>query len=179
MLLIWCKSYKIDGTVPAVFVWGSSTLTILCRSSKKPLTAGDLKSKQKLTCLTQDIFPEFCWWEVKSANGVGSWVWDTVRNYFKNVKVTFPLFQRQCLNKRQNILVLFFSASILNFICQNLICTNQNCLGWIVINRGYYKVTRGYEISFRVLKNISRVSAVNEWNFFQHKKRNFVSPSTM
>ena len=153
---------------PSSFVCGSSTLTILCRSSKKPLTAGDLKSKQKLTCLTPDIFPEFCWWWVKSANGVGSWVWDTVRNYFK---VTFPLFQRQCSNKRQNILVLFFSASILNFICQNVICTNQICVGWIVINRGYYKVTWGYEISFRLLKNISRVSAVNEWNIFFNTRR--------
>ena len=105
---------------------------------------------------------------------MGSWVWDTVRNYFKNVKVTFPLFQRQCSNKRQNILVLFFSAAILN-----LICTNQSCVGWIVINRGYYKVTRGYEISLPVLKNISWVSAVNKWNIFlQHKKRNFVSPSS-
>ena len=36
---------------------------------------------------------------------------------------------------------------------------------------------RRYEISLRVLKNISRVSAANEWNIFQHKKRNFVSPS--
>ena len=33
-----------------------------------------------------------------------------------------------------------------------------------------------YEISLRVLKNISWVSAANEWNFFQHEKRNFVSP---
>ena len=33
-----------------------------------------------------------------------------------------------------------------------------------------------YKISLRVLKNISRVSAVNEWNIFQHSKRNFVSP---
>ena len=36
---------------------------------------------------------------------------------------------------------------------------------------------RRYEISLRVLKNISRVSAANEWNIFQHEKRNFVSPS--
>ena len=31
--------------------------------------------------------------------------------------------------------------------------------------------------SIPVLKNISRVSAVNEWNIFQHKKINFVSPN--
>ena len=36
---------------------------------------------------------------------------------------------------------------------------------------------RRYEIYLRVLKNISRVSAANEWNIFQHEKINFVSPS--
>ena len=36
---------------------------------------------------------------------------------------------------------------------------------------------RRYEISLWVLKNISRVSAANEWNIFQREKRNFVSPS--
>ena len=30
------------------------------------------------------------------------------------------------------------------------------------VNRGYYMATRRYEISLRVLKNISRVSAANE-----------------
>ena len=45
------------------------------------------------------------------------------------------------------------------------------------IYRGYYMAARRYEISLRVLKNISRVSAANEWNIFQHSKRNFVSPS--
>ena len=34
--------------------------------------------------------------------------------------------------------------------------------------------TSRYEISLLVLKNISQVSAVNEWNIFQHSKRNFV-----
>ena len=38
--------------------------------------------------------------------------------------------------------------------------------------------TRRYEIYPRVLKNISRVSAANEWNIFQHKI-NFVSPSDL
>ena len=32
-----------------------------------------------------------------------------------------------------------------------------------------------YEISPRVLKNISQVNAAKEWNIFQHSKRNFVS----
>ena len=33
-----------------------------------------------------------------------------------------------------------------------------------VTNRGYYMATRRYEIALRVLKNISQVSKVNEWN---------------
>ena len=33
---------------------------------------------------------------------------------------------------------------------------------WGYIYRGYYMATRRYEISLRVLKNISRVSAANE-----------------
>ena len=45
------------------------------------------------------------------------------------------------------------------------------------INGGYYMAAQRYEICLRVLKNISRVSAGNEWNIFQHEKRNFVSPS--
>ena len=36
--------------------------------------------------------------------------------------------------------------------------------------------TSRYEISLLVLKNISQVIAVNEWNIFQHLRRNFVSP---
>ena len=40
------------------------------------------------------------------------------------------------------------------------------------INRGYYMAAWRYEISLRVLKNISWVSTANSW------KRNFVSPST-
>ena len=36
---------------------------------------------------------------------------------------------------------------------------------------------RIYEIAVVVIKNISRVSAENESNIFQHEKRNFVSPS--
>ena len=34
-------------------------------------------------------------------------------------------------------------------------------------HRGYYMTARRYEISLRVLKNISRVSAANEWNIVQ------------
>ena len=36
---------------------------------------------------------------------------------------------------------------------------NHNLTG---LNRGYYMVARRYEVSLRVLKNISRVSAANE-----------------
>ena len=37
---------------------------------------------------------------------------------------------------------------------------------------------RRYEISLRVMKNFSQVSAANECNiFFQNEKRNFISPS--
>ena len=34
-----------------------------------------------------------------------------------------------------------------------------------------------YEISLQVLKNISRLSAVNEWNIFSTQEENFVSRS--
>ena len=43
--------------------------------------------------------------------------------------------------------------------------------------RGYYMAAWRYEISLWVLKNIWRVSAADEWNIFQHLKRNFVSSS--
>ena len=36
--------------------------------------------------------------------------------------------------------------------------------------RGYYMAAQRYEISLRVLKNILRVSAANEWNMCQHDK---------
>ena len=51
-------------------------------------------------------------------------------------------------------------------------------LFYLPVNRGYYMAAQRYKISLRVLKNISRVSAANEWNiFFQHEKRNFVKQS--
>ena len=45
------------------------------------------------------------------------------------------------------------------------------------VNRGYYMAVWRYEISLWVVNDILRVGAVNEWNIFQHEKRNFVSPS--
>ena len=36
--------------------------------------------------------------------------------------------------------------------------------------RGYYMVAWGYEISLQVLKNISRVSAANEWDIFNTRR---------
>ena len=41
------------------------------------------------------------------------------------------------------------------------------------INRGYYMAVRRYEISLRVLKNISRVSAANKWNIFSTREEKF------
>ena len=40
-------------------------------------------------------------------------------------------------------------------------------------NREYYMATRRYEISLRVLKNISQVSAANEWNIFSRREEKF------
>ena len=40
----------------------------------------------------------------------------------------------------------------------------------IIRYRGYYMATRRYEISLWVLKNISRVSAANEWNIFNTRR---------
>ena len=50
----------------------------------------------------------------------------------------------------------------------------------VLINRGYYKAARKYKSSLRVLKDISLVlftALTCEILFFQHEKRNFVSPS--
>ena len=39
--------------------------------------------------------------------------------------------------------------------------------------RGYYMAARGYEISLRVVKNMSRVSAANKWNIFLTREEIF------
>ena len=72
------------------------------------------------------------------------------------------------------VYVLGVPFSYVSFNCFFFYCfVFLNC-----IYRGYYMAAWRYEISLQVLKNISRVSAVNEWNiFFQHEKRNLVSPS--
>ena len=41
----------------------------------------------------------------------------------------------------------------------------------VIRNIGYYMALRRYEISLRVLKNISQVSAANEWNIFFNTRR--------
>ena len=41
------------------------------------------------------------------------------------------------------------------------------------INRGYWMAAQRYEISLRVLKNISRVSTANEWNIFSTLEKKF------
>ena len=56
------------------------------------------------------------------------------------------------------------------------LCTDYD-VNVLETNRGYYMAAQRCEISLRVLKNISRVSAANKWNIFQHEKRTFVSPS--
>ena len=49
-------------------------------------------------------------------------------------------------------------------------------IGVYIINRTIHGRLEIRNFSSRVEKNISRVSAVNEWNIFQHEKRNFPSP---
>ena len=49
-------------------------------------------------------------------------------------------------------------------------------IGVYIINRILHGRLEIRNFSSRVGKNISRVSAANEWNIFQHSKRNFVSP---
>ena len=43
----------------------------------------------------------------------------------------------------------------------------------IEIYRGYHMAARRHEISLRVSKNISRVSAANEWNIFSTREEKF------
>ena len=43
----------------------------------------------------------------------------------------------------------------------------------LLINRGYYMAAWRYEISLRVSKNISWVSAANEWNIFSTREEKF------
>ena len=43
----------------------------------------------------------------------------------------------------------------------------------VIINKGYYITARRYEISLRVLKNISQVSAANQWNIFSTREEKF------
>ena len=44
----------------------------------------------------------------------------------------------------------------------------------LLINRGYYMAARRYEISLRVLKNISRVSTAHSWNIFSTREEKFL-----
>ena len=46
------------------------------------------------------------------------------------------------------------------------------------LNRGYYMAARRCEISLRVLKNISRVSAANEWSIFNTRRCVFAQKLT-
>ena len=48
--------------------------------------------------------------------------------------------------------------------------STPHCFLW---NRGYYMAAWRYEIPLRLLKNISRVSAANEWNIFSTREEKF------
>ena len=50
--------------------------------------------------------------------------------------------------------------------CPNTVLAND-------IYRAYYMAARRYEISLRMLKNISRVSAANKWNIFSTREEKF------
>ena len=43
----------------------------------------------------------------------------------------------------------------------------------VIINKGYYMTAQRYEISLPVLRNISQVSAANEWNTFSTGEEKF------
>ena len=61
---------------------------------------------------------------------------------------------------------------------QNNLKRIQNQSGHFELNRGYYMTAQRYKFDLRVLNNVSGLSPANNWNsMFQHKKRNFISPS--
>ena len=70
--------------------------------------------------------------------------------------------------------VLKFLASDLfeptDVLCHFIVATGDTRHRYVIIHRGYYVTARRYEISLRVLKNISRVSTANECNIFNTKR---------
>ena len=101
----------------------------------------------------------------------------------KTISTCWCNWRAQCKKNTSADLALVskFSESTLIWHTHGLVLVSETgfmlTLWYNNIHRGYYMAARRYEISLRVLKNISRVSAANEWNIFQHEKRNFVSPS--
>ena len=70
-----------------------------------------------------------------------------------------------CLKIKAFCLFLKTSISLLRL---KLNPANNNIIRFLSkwLDGGYYMAARRYEISLRVLKNISRVSAANGWNIF-------------
>ena len=66
----------------------------------------------------------------------------------------------------------FFVCLFVCFIFVSL-CLFVFVLFFCCLYRGYYMAARGYEISLRVLKNMSRVSAANKWNIFLTREEKF------
>ena len=72
---------------------------------------------------------------------------------FQKVNIPKDISGHMCLIRYQNMCVLIRHFSVAKISITH--CSLYN-------NRGYYMAARSYEISLRVLKNISRVSAANE-----------------
>ena len=63
---------------------------------------------------------------------------------------------------------VFIADNLLPILLVVLCCRtfNLRLMPSCFVYRGYYMAARRYKIYFRVLKNISRVNAANEWNIF-------------
>ena len=108
-------------------------------------------------------------------------------------KSTIGLWQENFSSEIPGTSLLFLEvlAYYKLYICTDCFCiiwplqktrTNKNCkmlcknihnnifCQELAGNRGYYMDARKYEISLRVLKNISQVSAANVWNIFNTRR---------
>ena len=101
----------------------------------------------------------------------------------------FPgsIFFQKSLRQRNHLIVLYYSflsqvkLGVLKFLasdlfeptdvlCHFIVATGDTRHRYVIIRRGYYRAARRYEISLRVLKNISQVSTANEWNIFNTRR---------
>ena len=87
------------------------------------------------------------------------------QGYYKNIRLFSDRDYRKIYEKN-NI------CSLLSTVIQ-LFVTKRIHAVYAVIHRGYYMDAWRYQISLRVLKNISRLSAANEWNIFSTWEENF------